>query len=80
MDGPIGVIYSPWVEEAAPMAEALAKELRGGFEPWVCSVLDLEEHEQKRPRMLHLRDRGRRRHHPAHRACSRRPLPSPSSA
>ena len=47
MDGPIGVIYSPWVEEAAPMAEALAKELRGGFEPWVCSVLDLEEHEQR---------------------------------
>ena len=47
MDGPIGVIYSPWVEEAAPMAEALAKELRGGFEPWVCSVLDLEEHEQQ---------------------------------
>ena len=47
MDGPIGVIYSPWVEEAAPMAEALAKELRGGFEPWVCSVLDLEEYEQR---------------------------------
>ena len=49
MDGPIGVIYSPWVEEAAPMAEALAKELRGGFEPWVCSVLDLEEHSSSRP-------------------------------
>ena len=47
MDGPIGVIYSPWVEEASPMADALAKELRGGFEPWVCSVLDLEEHEQQ---------------------------------
>ncbi len=47
MDGPIGVIYSPWVEEAAPMAEALAKELREGFEPWVCSVLDLEEYEQR---------------------------------
>ena len=47
MDGPIGVIYSPWVEESAPMAEALAKELRGGFEPWVCSVLDLEEFEQQ---------------------------------
>ncbi len=47
MDGPIGVIYSPWVEEASPMADALAKELRGDFEPWVCSVLDLEEHEQQ---------------------------------
>ena len=47
MDGPIGVIYSPWVEEASPMADALAKELRGDFEPWVCSVLDLEEHEEQ---------------------------------
>ena len=47
MDGPIGVIYSPWVEEAAPLADALAKELRGEFEPWVCSVLDLDDHEEK---------------------------------
>lgn len=47
MDRRIGVIYSPWVEEAAPMADALARELRDGFEPWVCSVLDLEEHERQ---------------------------------
>ena len=46
-DSRIGVIYSPWVEEAAPMADALASELRAGFEPWVCSVLDLEEYEQQ---------------------------------
>ena len=47
MDGPIGVIYSPWVEEAAHMAEALAGELRGDFDPWVCSVLQLDEHGQE---------------------------------
>ncbi len=47
LDSRIGVIYSPWVEEAAPMAAALAGELRDGFEPWVCSVLDLEEHEEQ---------------------------------
>lgn len=47
MDGPIGVIYSPWVEEAAHVAEALADELRGDFDPWVCSVLQLDEHGQE---------------------------------
>ena len=47
MDGPIGVIYSPWVEEAAHVAEALANELRGDFDPWVCSVLQLDEHGQE---------------------------------
>ena len=46
-DGPVGVIYSPWVEEAAHVAEALAGELRGGFDPWVCSVLQLDEHGQE---------------------------------
>ena len=45
LDSRIGVIYSPWVEEAVSMADALAGELRAGFEPWVCSVLDLEERE-----------------------------------
>ncbi len=44
MAGPVGVIYSPWVEEAAHLAQSLAGELRGDFQPWVCSVLELEEH------------------------------------
>ena len=39
----IGVIYSPWVEEAEPLAKSLLDSLSKEHKPWVCSVLDLEE-------------------------------------
>ena len=39
----VGVIYSPWVEEAEPLAKSLLDSLSKEHKPWVCSVLDLEE-------------------------------------
>ena len=38
----VGVIYSPWVEEAEPLAKSLLVSLSKEHKPWVCSVLDLE--------------------------------------
>ena len=38
----IGVIYSPWVEAAEPLAKTLADALRKSHVPWVCSVLELD--------------------------------------
>ena len=38
----VGIIYSPWVEEAEPLANTLVGALSKGHKPWVCSVLDLE--------------------------------------
>ena len=38
----IGVIYSPWVEEAEPLAKTLVDALSRDHKPWVCSVLELD--------------------------------------
>ena len=38
----IGVIYSPWVEEAEPLAKTLVDALSKDHNPWVCSVLELD--------------------------------------
>ena len=38
----VGIIYSPWVEEAEPLANTLVDALSKEHKPWVCSVLDLE--------------------------------------
>ena len=38
----IGVIYSPWVEEAEPLAKTTVDALSKDHNPWVCSVLELD--------------------------------------